>query len=251
MAITIISPAASFVQFGGAESPPHCVYGNVDYCLPVLEEDDVHFQFILKAETEEEADAICDAGNIIFIGLADDCAYASTLIIFDEKPERFRISPTKILYNWKHGFPGFAGEIPVDGCFRVQISFSLDGEDYNFCSNCFQRISDGCFTSVLEYGNEENAFGFNYCAAGEDDDETAVDCLATYITFPPGTETLVIPYTASMQAKYGDAPTIQTWIYDEDGNLVNMGITAKLDGFPPTQLEFDFGGPAAGVIVIK
>jgi hypothetical protein len=252
MAVRIISPANSFVQFDQDDSFNHCVFGTVRHCLPVFAEDDVNFQFVLETDTEEEADALCDLANdLLTIGLSDDLCYGELLLTFSEKSERFRISPTQVLYNWSHGLPGFAGTIEVGECFKVLVMLTLNDEDYQFCSNCFQRIREDCFTSVIEFGSEDNSFGFNYCASGAiESGSEAGTCDPTIITFA-NKSTLVIPYTSSLQSAYGDAPTIQVWIYDGSGDLVNMGIQAKLDGFPPTQLEFDFGGPASGIIIIK
>ena len=63
--------------------------------------------------------------------------------------------------------------------------------------------------------------------------------------------TLDIPYTSDMQLKYGDVPTVQTWIYDGLGRLVFMGISASFDANPVTLISLDFGGIASGIVVIK
>jgi hypothetical protein len=75
-------------------------------------------------------------------------------------------------------------------------------------------------------------------------------CFPTVVEFTD-VATLDIPYTAQMTLKYGDVPTVQTWIYDGLGRLVIMGIFASLDAVPPTLISLDFGGLATGIIVIK
>lgn len=248
MGIRIISPANSFVRFSEACSFNDCNFGNVEFNLPVYEQGDVSTQWVIEADTPEEADALCtqDASEVE-VSLVDDCAYGEGLIDFTQKPSRFRISPTQILYNWSNGFPGFPGPILVNQCFKMRVTVA----GVQFCSNCFERIGDPCFTSVLQYSNDEDAFGFKYCYGGEvPGGGGATECAPTIITFT-NVPTLTIPYTALLQNSYGAVPTIQVWIYDGDGNLVNMGITAKFDTYPPTQLLFDFGGPASGIIVIR
>lgn len=248
MAITLLTPLNSFVRFGEADSNGVCGWENIDFNLPVYAEDDVSFQVIANADSPEEADFLCQPGATeVSVSLVADCDALGTLIDFSEKPDRFRLSPTQILYNWERGFPGWPGPIQVSQCFKIRIA--LEGQQ--FCSNTFERIIDPCYTSVLEFSNNEDAFGYKYCYGGgvgnEDVDTT---CEPTTIQFI-NQATLTIPYTASLQSKYGQMPTVQAWIYDENNQLVNMGVTAKFDAFPPTQLFFDFGGPATGIIVIR
>lgn len=260
MGVSILAPSGSFVQFTSM-TRQHPVYGPVNMNLPVYNDDDVAFQFVIETDTAEEADEISGIGvNALTIGLVSATLYEPLLIEFSEEPERYRISPTQILYNWTHGFPQFSEVIGVGECFKVRVEVELDGTSHYFTSNSFERIGDDAFTSVIEYGNEDNAYGFNYCAAGpvqqlvEGDDQAVVvdqlTCDPTRITFT-NKATLEIPYTAALRDAYGDLPTVQAWIYDESGELVNAGIQIKMDSVPPTVLSFDFGGAASGVIIIK
>lgn len=250
MAINITAPRFSFVQFSESDNVQSCNFRDIHLCLPVYDADDVAFQFVLVADTEEEADALCGLTNDkIEIGIVEDCADEYLInfkVDFGLIPERYRISPKQILYNWSHGLPSFATVISAGECFKIKIRVD---DTYEFCSNCFQRISDPCHTSVLEYGNEENAFGFNYCA-GEAVDEDNETCDPTIVQFT-NKATLTIPYTASLSAKYGNTPSVQVWIYDENNELVDMGIRVAFDTYPPTELRFDFGGPASGIIKIS
>lgn len=247
MALRIISPTNSFVQFDTEETVSSCEYRDIDLCLPVYADDDVNFQFVIQADTIEEADALCSLTNEGFsIGIVKACA-DGLLLTFSETPERFRISDFQVLYNWGNGLPGFSSVIAVGGCFFIKAIISGEA----FCSNCFQRIFDPCHTSVIEYGNDDNAFGFNYCnSAAVDSGGAAVDCDPTFISFT-NLSTLTVPYTASMAVKYGDLPTIKVWIYDTNGELVNMNVHQALDTFPATQILIDFGGPATGVLKIS
>jgi hypothetical protein len=103
----------------------------------------------------------------------------------------------------------------------------------------------------LDYGNEDNAFGFSYCAgANQSIDGGGDTCDPTFIQFT-NQLTLAIPYTAAMQAKYGVAPTVSVWIYDGTGTLIDAGLQITLDAFPPTQIDIDLGGSASGFVKIN
>lgn len=249
MAITIVNLPNSFVRFSEDPGPDNvCGWEDLQFNLPVYAQDDVSFQFVVNASTQEEADDLCqpDASEVS-VSLVQDCNTAPGLIDFAEKPTRFRLSPTQLLYNWQNGFPGWPGPILENQCFRVRVL--LNGVPH--CSNNFERIAEECFTSVLEFGNDEDAFGFKYCyGGGVDAGDDVSACEPTIIQFI-NQGTLIIPYTSLLENKYGQVPTVQVWIYDENNELTNMGIQAKFDAFPPTQLLFDFGGPATGIIVIR
>lgn len=251
MSFTIISPRFSFLQFEETGLIQGCHMQDRYACLPVYETNDVWFQFILQAETAEEADALCGLNpEMVTIGLAGDCD-SEISVDFTEAgyyPDRYRISPTKVLYNWQHGVPGFDSAFSVRDCFTLKVQVA----EQIFCSPCLQRIAENCFTSVIEYGNDENGFGFNYCAdSGEDGSGGGSSEVCEPLTIPfTNQATLVIPYTAELLAKYGDVPTVQVWIYDENGDLVDMGVSVKFDNVPPTVLMFDFGGNASGIIKI-
>ncbi|MBA3830082.1 MAG: hypothetical protein H0X33_14165 [Taibaiella sp.] len=136
--------------------------------------------------------------------------------------------------------------VTIGHCFYINVTTGVQ----HFCSNCLQKISDDCHTSVIEYSNDEDAFDFNYCNSVGTSDDAGVDCSPTLIQFT-NVPTLVIPYTASMVTKYGVLPSVKSWLYAPDGSLQEMGITERFDAYPPSQIMFDFGGPASGVIRIS
>lgn len=248
MAYAILSPAQSFVQFSETGKIDHCIFDKLNFCLPVVQPGDVAYQFIVTG-TETEIDALCGVyGTPIDIGIVRACDDEDFLLEFtanpyNDVPDVFRLNDTQLLVNWEHGVPGFTDVIGFNECFKFRIQIGA----VKFCSNCFERTVDDCFTSVIEYGCDENCYGFNYCGSGSEAEE--LSCEPTIVSFS-NQITLSIPYTASLQAAYGDAPTVQVWISDGT-DLVNMGITATFDTYPPTVMSFDFGGPASGIIVIK
>lgn len=251
MAYSITSPTQSFVQFNETGKVDHCIFDKINFCLPVFADGDVAFQFVVNG-LQSEIDALCGVyGNNIAIGIVNACYDASFLLEFtanpyNDEPDIFRLSDTQLLVNWAHGFPGFTNIISEGECFKVRVEVGLQ----QFCSNCFERTSDDCFTSVVEYGCDENCFGFNYCGSGTTTGGgTDTSCEPTIITFT-NQSTLTINYTQMLRDAYGDVPSIQVWISDGT-DLVNMGITAALDTYPPNILSFDFGGPATGIVVLR
>lgn len=250
MAIRIKAPVNSFVQFTEVDTIDSCNFDPFSLCLPVFADNDVYFQFIIETDTEDEADTLCDLQNAaMIIGIANSCD-EDRLIEFEEKPERFRIDATHLLYNWMHGVPNFATVISDGECFLIKISVQGVYTLYDFCSNCFQRILGTCHTSVIEYGNDDNAYGFDYCGGSIIESDNNISCDPLFISFT-NQASISIPYTTELQNKYGAVPSVQTWIYDENNDLVDMGIRASFDSFPPTQINIDFGGFGSGIIKIS
>lgn len=253
MAIRILTPEHSFIRFDGAAPFNHCIFGVLETCLPVYDDGDVAFQFVAETDTSEEADTLCkfDESGLV-IGLVRDCDAEDENfdVEFNQAPQRYRISPLQVLYNWEHGMPGMAAEINIGECFYIRIYVvGVEGNFATACSNCFKRIANACFTSVIEYGNDENFAGFNYCnSAAVASADPSASCQPEVISFTDKL-TLDIPYTAGRAALYGEVPTVQAWIYD-GADLVNAGIEITLIGTPVNMIHFDFGGMASGEITI-
>lgn len=249
MAYRILSPVNSFVQFDANDDANSCSFPPIPQCLPVYHDSDVAFQFAVAADTQEEADQLCANADgpydLLTIGLTSNCIDFDILL---PKPERFRMDETHVLFNFKAGFVNFQTVYNPMDCFRVLVTVAGSP----FCSNCFYRIPDICYTTALEYSNNDNFAGFNYCSGGTSGDSgpTVNECDEQIVNFS-NQANLVIPYTTSLQDRFGQFPTVQVWIYDTNGELVDMGIRAALDSFPPTEIRIDFGGSASGYVVIK
>lgn len=244
--MNLVAPKQSFIQFDETGVIQHCLWDNLAMCLPVINDDDIAFQAFIQG-TEEELDTICGPYGIpVRVGIVSACDDADFLIEFSEQPEIFRLGAGQLLMNWSHGLPGFAGQIDLQECFRIRVQIGAT----QWCSNCLERVSDDCFTSVIEYGCDDNCFGFNYCNSGEIvSGEDTITCEPTIIQFV-NQSSITIPYTTSLRDKYGDAPQVQVWISDGT-NLVNMGIEVTFDAFPVNTISADFGGPATGILVIR
>lgn len=246
---SIQSPRNSFIKFGETGIVDHCVFDNIQFCLPVYQDNDISFQFFING-TEEDIDALCGVyGQNVEVGIVAECDDPDFLLDFtgapyNDVPEIYRLSTTQILVNWAHGLPGFTAVREVNQCFRIRVQIG----EVQFCSNCLTRTDDNCFTSVIEYGNDENSFGFNYCNSGAVNEES-INCAPTIIQFT-NVSTLTIPYTQSLKDSYGDAPSVQIWVSD-GSSLVNMGITATFDNYPVNTISIDMGGPASGIVVIR
>jgi hypothetical protein len=144
----------------------------------------------------------------------------------------------------------FVFEEPVSGLFNpYQGIFTLEVQTSN-CNPATFNDSAYCepYTCIeFEAVNGNGGKNVIGCPCLEDIEGC---CFPTIIEFTDE-ETQVITYTAAMALKYGDVPTVQVWIYDIMGRLVNMGISVEFDANPVTQITVDFGGIASGLIVIK
>lgn len=244
MPYSISTSNFSFVQFAESDTIQACNFANADMCLPAFDDDDAWFQFFITGDTPEEIDDLCSDINLISLGIVENC-FDGFLLEFSQKPNRYRLSDNKVLYVWQHGIPNFKSAIEVGECFHIKIEVV----DQSFCTNCFQRIGDDCHTSVLQYSNSDNFAGFNYCASAGDAEDDQQSCEPTEIVFT-NQSSIIIPWTAFLQQKYGNTPNVQVWVLDENGELVAAGLRVALDAYPPTEIRIDPGGVSSGVIKI-
>lgn len=250
MAIRIISPQFSFVNLTESPEIETCGWPNLFEVLPIVEDSDVWFQFILETDTKAEADALCaDTGTIVKLGLTNNCL-SNNSINFTDLPERGRLDDTHVLYNWVHGFPLFTTVYDVNDCFNVRVTLNDGADSIEFCSaTTWKRQSTTCYTAVLDYGNDDNFAGFDYCG-GVLIDSNVVDCTPMEVAFI-NQNTVDIPYTAQLLAKYGTVPSVKVWLYNTDGSLYDPGLVVTLDAFPPTNIHVDLGGTASGIVKIS
>jgi hypothetical protein len=255
MAVNILSPKFSFIEFDRNTPVVSNNFEVQGMCLPYVDNNDIAFQFLTYTSTKAETDFICASNPAFRMGLVFNPGDLATFydMPVGNQPSRYRLDDTTILWLWPHGFPGVAhGDFGAYGkCFYIRVEIATDLGWTAFHSNCFQYIQSDAFTAVVEYGGDENQFGFNYCF----DDDVLVPgspaiCVPTFLPFN-NLSTLIIPVTAQMTDMYGSLPSAQVWIYDVTGELVETYIRAAYDAYPPTQLRFDFGGPASGVIKIS
>lgn len=270
MAVTFLHPEFSFVRLESylndtdINDDSFCKAPHLAFCLPVADQDDIAYQFFVEANTEAEADSLCDFGNNkIQIGLvspdADHTDVSEWLVnyttdlSFNLKPDRFRVGPKKLLYNWPFGVPAFEDFVGIGECFHFVIRVVTSLGTFYTRTNCFHRIGDDCFTSVIYYGSERNSYGFTYCGYYEDDqpaDPGVSSCEATIKNFS-NQSIINVPYTPAMKTLYGDVPTVEVYIYDiGSGKFIKSLVSVSLDNVPPTNISIDLGGPASGYVKI-
>jgi len=80
MALTLINSANSFVRFNDPEPAADCIWGNVNYCLPVYAQDDVWFQFVIQGEPDEIISMCTIDASEIEVSLVNECDDVYTVI---------------------------------------------------------------------------------------------------------------------------------------------------------------------------
>lgn len=259
MAVTITAPKHSFLQFT-PDVIPSCGE-DAEYHLPVVNHDDIAFQFFVNTTTKGEADALFDRANaLVSVQLVKDCGGAALIdytALMGLKPTRRRTGERQVLYWWPHGVPLFGSHVALGGCFfiRVRVAHPTAGT-ISACSTTLQRMAEDCLTSVLTYSAEQNVFGFNYCGSGAVDTgaivapEVTADCEPTIFHFTDAA-TIDYYYSPALKAKYGDIPKVDIYLLGENGRYTQPVIEQGFDRFPPTRILADLGGPATGFMKIS
>lgn len=166
MPLTIINNPNSFVQFGAADSFTHCVFGEVRQCLPVYDSGDLSFQILVDAGNSSDAALLCElGGDAVLLEIMRDCDDAVPVATAGDVFETVRIGATVIAFNFHFPLPGFPYSLKDGECFYLRASIDASPFLLEACSNCMQRITNDCFTSVIKYRCDEDAFGFVYCGA--------------------------------------------------------------------------------------
>jgi len=154
--MTITSPKYNFVRFGSPEENPCCDMDNT-FCVPIFSDSDNFFQ------VKTDADATLQL--VLLRGTGNDASTlsANTLrnwtsgdgLSFD----KYNTGPGAYIHVWQHAFFNFATYIKCDECFQL----ALIGGDAPVFSNPFKRICSDCYTSIVEFYNDDNYAGFEYC----------------------------------------------------------------------------------------
>lgn len=114
----------------------------------------------LGTYSRQELKALISAG----LGIDFDCQFTSCcdlpMISFIVEP----VEETRLTYElaeyWNKGFIDYPDNPITETCFTYAI---LDSEkEVIACSNEFTTNVDCCFISTIEYGNNEDSFGFTY-----------------------------------------------------------------------------------------
>jgi hypothetical protein len=190
----ISSPAYSFVKFDSTEAFNNCCNGDQEFCIPLIEETDTYFQIKITSDDYAEIQAIMSSPPeafdlLLLAGSGNTPDNFSANVIRDWTVNDglvFEINRTGILeitLQWRSPFKDIKTLIDCGNCFQLAFirtgefsgefsdefgdEFDMDGEtvtyDFIAISNCFKRFCDDCFTSVLEYYNDDDYAEFNYC----------------------------------------------------------------------------------------
>ncbi|MDB5200587.1 MAG: hypothetical protein JWO92_2550 [Chitinophagaceae bacterium] len=171
----IISPTYSFIKFDAPEAENNCCDGDEVFCIPVIKDNDIVFQFIISGDNLTEGNTIFDTVpeniQLILLGGSDNTpatVAANTLrnwTIDDTLSfEKNRTAANQVTYLWRNIFKDILTLIDCDECFQLAIKATIgDADPLVSISNCLIRKCDECFTSVLEYYNDEDYAEFMYC----------------------------------------------------------------------------------------
>jgi hypothetical protein len=171
MSKTIINVDSSFVTFyqlgqepnnGGFLTNTECGIQK-GFCYPVYDEKDLAFQ-VSVASTE-----VLTSSNIVVNKVVDGTGTQVTDVILNVA-EIGLYGGSVPIYNIYFSFIGSTlTENLADGdCFNLSVVLgTLEAELlYMVSDQCFKKINDQCYTSVLKYINGDNAFGFQYRSFG-------------------------------------------------------------------------------------
>jgi hypothetical protein len=112
--------------------------------------------------SRQQLKALISAG----LGFEFDCQFTTCCdvpkISFETQPVEETTLTYELTEYWNKGFIDYPDNPITDTCFTYVI---LDSEkEVIACSNEFTSNVDCCFISTIEYGNNEDAFGFSYPA---------------------------------------------------------------------------------------
>ncbi len=173
---SIISPKYSFVNFNPQGSVNNCCIGEKEVCLPVVEDNDLVFQFSIVTDTIQDATDVFNSplSDIQLLLLDVDGITLHNWTVTDNLFfEKYRIGPNKVTYIWRNTLQQLtpndiaSSHLQCDQCFSFKIiaTATVDSEvvTKTALSNCFVVKCNDCYTSIFEYYNDESYADFEYC----------------------------------------------------------------------------------------
>lgn len=173
----IISPKYSFVKFNSTEEADSCCEGSELFCIPVIEENDLFFQLIVSGANLAEGTTIFDAAPenvrlLLLSGTGNTAGTVSANTLRDWTTddtlafEKYRTKANQVTFVWKEILKDIKTLVECDECFQLAVIADVTGDPENpliGISNCFIRKCDNCYSSILEYYNDEDYADFKYC----------------------------------------------------------------------------------------
>lgn len=170
----IISPAYSFIKFNSPEAENYCCIGDETFCIPVIYDTDLAFQFIISGANLTEGNTIYDTPLsqirlLLLKGSGNEEAdiLGNTLRDWTTEDvltfEKNRTARNAVTYLWRNILKDITDLVACNGCFQLAVKAQIGDNTIIGISNCLVLKCDDCFTSVLEYYNDEDYAGFDYC----------------------------------------------------------------------------------------
>lgn len=165
MGYTINSPRNSFVKFASAEQLNDCCEDQQEFCIPVINENDLVFQIIVTADTAEEFNTLWSAPDNNASLFIVDQPEGNTIVNLESQSlyfQKFRTGEKQITYFWNNPFNGLSAAVSCNQCFYLSFIITEPNPQTVF-SNCLIRKCESCYTTVLEYYCSDDYDQFNYC----------------------------------------------------------------------------------------
>ena len=166
----LVSPKYSFVDF----NPPantQCCEGKGELPLPIATDNDLQFQVNADCSTIDVANNImANADNLIQLKLLSQAGEVlhDWTSVENWKFKKYRTSEKIVTFLWYRPLTNIINLVPSSECFslRVMAQFDIGAVvlEKQADSNLFHINTNSCYTSLLEYINDEDYAGFNYCA---------------------------------------------------------------------------------------
>lgn len=164
----LISPKYSLVDFRAPIVQACC--NDQEAPLPFFDNADLRFQIDAVTNTESQAnDIIAASGSLIKLLILSPAGDLIRNITDTDGNEfkKFRTSLKTVTFIWHWPLPFATELVGVNNCFMLGITSSFDTSDepeaVNVNSNIFKVVASSCYTSLLEYYNEQDHQEFHYC----------------------------------------------------------------------------------------
>lgn len=162
--ITLTSPTNSFITFDDKNYLTKDGCGIVKaWCFPVVSDADIKFQFTATSDAPFGFESLS-----FLVGIETDTASYMPMVVNTDIVD---IDSYSSYIQMNFAGTGIFDELENGECFTIKVYYQFSDEPplpppvlIGTVQQCFQFITDDCFTSKLTYLNNEDAFGFVYPA---------------------------------------------------------------------------------------
>ena len=166
MAIVLSSPKYSFVQL--FEQYNDSCGAFEQFALPVYDLKDLEFQMTALVDGTDKTTFLAAHVNA---GITIDCVTPGILVqnwigTWTQTETGAGVAPDTWVGNFKWNTNTLFTGLSIGQCFNIVFYKQSDGLPVTDCTyTTFQKIQADCFTSVIEYRNNSNAFYFDYSSS--------------------------------------------------------------------------------------